>query len=193
MRDAIESKINKMKDGKDNYYVWNYLSTYGFLPNYGFPSSLTTLSLYNWKGSKKGITEISRSRKIAMNEFAPRNIVYYQGTKYRIERARTRTEEGRPETIPVIICPVCGSVYTRNQALTEAACPACNHSFEAVTPNENALELPDMAGFTRDVISCEEEERGIFGYEITAHYSPQIAKQVSLHMQKDDKTLLTLP
>jgi len=192
MRDAIESKINKMKDGKDNYYVWNYLSTYGFLPNYGFPSSLTTLSLYNWKGSKKGITEITRSRKIAMSEFAPRNIVYYQGTKYRIERARTRTEEGRPETIPVIICPICGSVYTRNQATTEAACPACNHSFEAVTPNPNALELPDMAGFTRDVISCEEEERGIFGYEITAHYSPQIAKQVSVSMQKDDKTLLTL-
>jgi len=192
IREAIEAKIIRMKDGGDNYYTWSYLSNYGFLPNYGFPSSLTTLNLYNWKGSKRGITEITRSRKIAINEFAPRNIVYYQGTKYRVNRARTRTEEGRPETIAVTICPECQNVLTRNQATTEAACPSCGHSFEAVKPNENVLELPDMAAIRSDIISCEEEERGIQGYEITSHYSPQTQRQTHLTMEIDNQPALHL-
>lgn len=192
LRDAIESKIIKMMNGEGTYYTWNYLSNYGFLPNYGFPSSNTTLSLYNWKGSKKGIIEISRSRKIAINEFAPRNIIYYQGSKYRVNRARTRTEDGRPETIPVTICPECQNVLTRTQATTEAACPSCGNSFEAVKPNENVLELPDMAAIRSDIISCEEEERGIQGYEITSHYSPQTQRQKHLTIEINNQPALHL-
>jgi superfamily II DNA/RNA helicase/rubrerythrin len=188
LRQAIESKLQQMKEGQEGFYTWRYLSVHGFLPNYGFPTAVSSVNLYNWKGAQKGITEISRSRKIAINEFAPRNTVYYQGAKYVINKARPRTEEGRPRTLTTLICPVCGNVLQGSRAETEAACPVCEASFESVAPNRNCLELPDMSAIRRDVISCAEEERGITGYEITSHYSPVPEKLQHLKLKTPDGT-----
>jgi ribosomal protein L37AE/L43A len=186
LRQAIETKIQQMKEGGEGFYTWRYLAVHGFLPNYGFPTSMASVSLYNWKGAEKGITEITRSRKIAINEFAPRNTVYYQGAKYTINRARTRTEEGRPRTSATMICPTCANVLQGSRAEEEAACPVCGASFEGVAPNRNCLELPSMAAIRSDVISCEEEERGITGYDITSHYAPQLEKAIQLKLRKPD-------
>ena len=188
LRQAIEAKLQQMRDGQEDFYTWRYLAVHGFLPNYGFPTSVSSVSLFNWKGAQKGITEVSRSRKIAMSEFAPRNTIYYQGAKYMISKARPRTEEGRPRTLTTLVCPVCGNVLQGSRAETEAACPVCEASFESVAPNRNCFELPDMSAIRRDVISCAEEERGIKGYEISSHYSPTLEKLQHLKLKTPDGT-----
>ena len=48
-----------------------------------------------------------------------------------------------------------------------------------------------MAAIRSDIISCEEEERGIQGYEISSHYSPRPQRQRGIKiMGQDDASLI---
>jgi superfamily II DNA/RNA helicase len=40
-RNALEKRNNNLKEGKEDFYVYRFLSQVGFLPNYAFPSKVT--------------------------------------------------------------------------------------------------------------------------------------------------------
>jgi len=163
-RSAIEAKLGAMREGEKAFSTYGYLRTQGFLPIYGFPSSSAILSLSDVD------EEIARDKLIAIREFAPGNTIYFRNQKYRISRARLRTDEQKPVREAVLICPNCDAIFVGSKAKNLSACPECEESFEARHPNYNSMEFPDMYAKKSDRITSDEEERARLGYNVSCHY-----------------------
>jgi len=170
--DAIAQKLRDMREGNKGFYSYRYLSSQGFLPNYGFPPANITLSLSHRPD------DIERSGVIALSEFAPGNTIYFMGDKYVVTYARPRTAGRKPVRELMEICPHCGTVLLGERARSAAACPKCGSSLSETPPNPNAMEMPDMLAWKRTRITSDEEERTRKGYRISTHYEPgkQIAR-----------------
>ena len=76
-RNAVNNQLFKMSKGMDEFFIFNYLSDHGFLPNYGFSSSNISIQMYDNPKSMERI--IQRENRIAIREFAPQNSIYYMG------------------------------------------------------------------------------------------------------------------
>jgi len=163
-RSAIEAKLGAMRKGEKAFSTYGYLRTQGFLPIYGFPSSSAILSLSDVD------EEIVRDKLIAIREFAPGNTIYFRNQKYRISRARLRTDEQKPVREAVLICPNCDAIFVGSKAENLSACPECEESFEGRHPNYNSMEFPDMYAKKSDRITSDEEERARLGYNVSCHY-----------------------
>lgn len=161
---AISQKLENMRVGEKDFYIYRYLSTQGFLPNYGFPSSNTTLSL------SESENEIQRDNVIALSELAPGNTIYYQGAKYQVAYARPKVMNQKPVREYLLICPNCQNALRGETAKTAAACPKCQNPLTGEHPNPNAMQLPDMYAIRRLRITSDEEERMRLGYQTSTHY-----------------------
>ena len=161
---AIAQKLDNMRDGEKDFYIYRYLSAQGFLPNYGFPSSNITLSL------SESENEIQRDNTIALSELAPGNTIYYQGAKYQVAYARPKVMNQKPVREYLLICPNCQNALRGETAKTAAACPKCQKPLTGEHPNPNAMQLPDMYAIRRLRITSDEEERMRLGYQISTHY-----------------------
>jgi len=173
-RDSIEKKLNDMRNGGRDFATYRYLGSQGFLPNYGFPTQVTSLAI-NYKGvfgSEEA--ELKRDRNIALVEYAPGNSVYFSGNRYSIRTPRLRTENNQPAMSTVLICPYCEAVYLDEKeiSMTGGACRNCGASLESAAVIHNSIEMPDQLAESRSTITSDEEERQRLGYEVTRHYAP---------------------
>ena len=173
---AIKAKLANMRDGEKEFYVYRYLGTRGFFPNYGFPSSCMILSLSDTDD------EISRDKVLALREFAPGNSIYFKNNRYQIKYARPKTEKQRPVLENLLICPACNSALFGDRS-DSGACPMCGQDLSKIHPNPNTIELPDMYAVMRTRITSDEEERMRLGYKLSVHY--ERGKQVS-HYSADN-------
>jgi len=64
------------------FYPYRYLASEGFLPGYNF----TRLPVRSYIPQGDSGIYISRRRFIALREFGPRNVIYYNGAKYQISQ-----------------------------------------------------------------------------------------------------------
>jgi hypothetical protein len=151
-----------MREGESGWYTYRYLASQGFLPAYAFPQESVSLAFYESE------EEINRDPSIALSEYAPGNYVYYRGSSYQIDSARTAAVEQDLTLIKVLICPSCERVYLGNDAEGRAMC-ACGADLSLTHP-EFAMHIPNMAARRSETISAEEEERRRLGYEISKHY-----------------------
>ena len=162
-RAVIERKLEDMRAGEKDWYVYRYLGCEGFLPNYAFPRHATVVSFHDTED------ELARDPAIALNEYAPGNFIYYRGDRYEVTHARPRMREMAPDVQSLLICPACQAAYLGGEA-KRAAC-RCGKDLRGIHPRP-ALTLPDMFGFRRARITADEEERLRLGYAIGAHYQP---------------------
>ena len=161
---SISIKLQSMREGEKGFYSYRYLSSQGFLPNYGFPNLNSVLSLSH------SDNEIERSSFLALSEFAPGNTIYHSGAKYLVTYAKPRTRDQKPVRDFVKICTNCSAALLGEHALNSACCPRCGSSFEEEHPNPNGIKMPDMHAWKRTRITSDEEERTRLGYEISTHY-----------------------
>lgn len=173
-RDSIEKKIRDMQHGGGDFTTYRYLASQGFLPNYGFPTQVTSLAI-NYKGifgSEEA--ELRRDRNIALVEYAPGNSVYFSGNRYSVRTPRLRTENNQPAMSSSLICPYCESVYLNENeiSMTGGACRNCAAPLENVSINQHSIEMPDQLAESRSMITSDEEERQRLGYKVTRHYTP---------------------
>lgn len=178
-RASIEKKLNDMRNGGGDFTTYRYLGSQGFLPNYGFPTQVTSLAI-NYKGvygSEEA--ELRRDRNIALVEYAPGNSVYFRGNRYSVRTPRLRTENNQPAMSTTLICPYCEAVYLDEKeiSMTGGACRNCGASLENATVIEHSIEMPDQLAESKSMITSDEEERQRLGYKVSFHYTPSSSRQ----------------
>ena len=161
-RVVVEGKLQAMREGEGDWYLYRYLGGAGFLPGYAFPPQATVLSFDD------RADELARDPAVALTEYAPGNFVYYRGQRYEITHARPHTRQMQPDVEPVLVCPACGRAYLGAQETGRAAC-LCGQDLSGVHPR-SGLALSDVFAQRRARITADEEERLRLGYEVTEHY-----------------------
>jgi superfamily II DNA/RNA helicase len=165
-RNALEKRNNNLKEGKEDFYVYRYLSQVGFLPNYAFPSKVTSVRMLH-KGEE---VEISRDNAVAIREFAPLNTLYYGGLKYVVQ---TVSKEVDPTNkFMAVVCEDCEHVEKLGAGkLIPSNCLNCGSVWESQTP-VSVMKFPKMRAMKRNRITADEEERLKGGYKIIHSYKP---------------------
>lgn len=178
-RNALEKRNNNLKEGKEDFYVYRYLSQVGFLPNYAFPSKVTSVRMLH-KGEEE---EISRDHAIAIREFAPLNTLYYGGLKYVVQ---TVSKEVDPTNrFMAVVCEDCEHVEKLGAGRQiPSNCPNCGSVWESQTP-VSVMKFPKMRAVKRNRITADEEERLKGGYKIIHSYKPTGKAEVNEVISSD--------
>lgn len=170
-REAIENKLDKMQSGSDEYATYSYLSQQGFIPNYGFPTLTTSLSLVQRSKKEREEKDLVRDQSKALREYAPGNSVYFKGTRYVIKEARIKTEKNKIDSSTLMICDNCGTPYMNTDIASAYGC--CQYCGADLSNNQIfnfAVPMFDQRAFENNGITSDEEERYRLGYKISSHY-----------------------
>jgi len=165
-REALERRNENLKTGKEDFYVYRYLSQTGFLPNYAFPQKISSIKFLHQKEE----AELVRDQKVALREFAPHNTIYYGGQKYNNRFAGKETDPNN--ILNIAVCPDCEHIEVLPSAVNlPSNCPNCGSVWDSVRTIP-ALKFPRMRAIRQTRITADEEERLKSGYKIIHSYKP---------------------
>ena len=165
---SSQSSSNKATKEQSEFAPYRYLAAEGFLPGYNF----TRLPIRSFMESEDAGGEyLSRPRFVALNEFGPRNVIYHNGSKYRVDRmilseAELKLESGK-------ICPKTGYFLFDDQYSYEVD-PITNEPLQLDTNKHvhtTLLEMTESRAYELSRINCQEEERTKKGYDIQTYFS----------------------
>ncbi|HUU28981.1 MAG TPA: DUF1998 domain-containing protein [archaeon] len=171
-REALHQKdllCNNVRNKDDtDFYPYRYLACEGFLPGYNFPR--LPVRTYISSGGDGG-EYLSRPRFLAVTEYGPRNVIYHEGRKYRVIRSLVPAGDVESRFIQAKLCQNCGTFYI-GDALEVDVCEHCKSALDADNSEyiRNLFEMTTVGTQRIERISCDEEERIRYGYEITSHY-----------------------
>lgn len=171
----MELLLNDSKDdGRNNrgnqseFYPFRYLASEGFLPGYNF----TRLPIRSFLENKEGSGEfISRPRTIALNEFGPRNVIYHDGSKYRIDRIMLSEAEAKLEKAR--ISPYTGYILMKDQYnfnVDPIVNLELNSGMDKFT-HPDLVNMSETKAFELQRITCQEEERTRRGFDIRTYFA----------------------
>ena len=173
LQDQANRQLNLLRNDQggfrdlSEFYPYRYLASEGFLPGYNF--TRLPLRIFVPTGSTTG-EYISRPRTIALREFGPRNLIYHNGSKYRVTQIFIQDAES--SLTEAKISKKAGYFLWGPQKDLEI-CP-----FSGVDLSDNAnkeyvhdlLEMTESRGEQIARITCEEEERISRGYQVESHF-----------------------
>ncbi|TVQ45023.1 MAG: DEAD/DEAH box helicase [Gloeocapsa sp. DLM2.Bin57] len=186
----IDLLVGQIKQGKNQsqleFYPYRYFASEGFLPGYNFPR--LPVRAYIPTGDEGEF--ISRPRVVAIREFAPQNIVYYEGSKFQLNKTRIPVRGIESAYQRVAFCPNCGYFHTGDDWLRDL----CENCQTKITPDSygnpaklnRVLNMDTMLTRRRERITCDEEERLKYGYNITTHFRFNGGKQELATVITDD-------
>ncbi|MCX6148669.1 MAG: DEAD/DEAH box helicase, partial [Candidatus Kapabacteria bacterium] len=164
----IDLLSNKSQNSKQmsEFYSYRYLAAEGFLPGYNF----TRLPIRTFIPLGNSGDYISRPRSIALKEFGPRNVIYYNGSKYRIEQLLSSESERTFQKFK--LSKNSGYLLKDNEYYMDV-CPFTEVSLSNSDNCEiisNVIEMSETKTKETDRISCEEEERVSQGFVIKTYF-----------------------
>lgn len=184
------SSSSTERDEFSEFYSYRYFASEGFLPGYNFPR--LPLSAYiPARRARQHNEYLSRPRFLAISEFAPRAIIYHEGSRYIINRSLLRTREDRSGVLTreAKQCQHCGYLHPVTSANSLDICQLCHKSLDH--PITRLFRLENVSTRRKDKINSDEEERQRQGYEIRTgvHFPPRKDGQpdYDLALVKDEK------
>ena len=187
----ISLLVGQGSSGKGNsgleFYPYRYFASEGFLPGYNFPR----LPVRAFIKSGEAGDFISRPRAVALREFAPDNIVYYEGSKFQIDR--TRVSASKPDYRTVTVCFNCGYFHSAGEQHRDT-CENCGTQIADANGNDaklsQVLTMETALTRRRQRITCDEEERMKYGYNITTHFRYAAQKRVKAQVNAENGSAL---
>lgn len=169
LNETNESGVSSGKNkDQSEFYPYRYLAAEGFLPGYNF----TRLPVRSFMESEDGGGEfISRPRFLALSEFGPRNVIYHDGSQYRVDRIILTEAELKLENCK--ICPKTGYFLYDKQYGFEVD-PIINEPLQLDTNKHihtTLIEMAETRAYELKRITCQEEERTKKGYDIQTFFA----------------------
>jgi superfamily II DNA/RNA helicase len=170
---ALQMQGILKNEEKDNayseFYSYRYLASEGFLPGYNFIRLPVRLFLNIDQNSET----ISRERVLGISEMGPENLIYHNGTKYRVTRAQIAETINADTDIneTATICVESGYFLQGEEQNTINTDPWTGADLDGHELKiANLISLPDGIAEKVQHITCEEEERQRMGYKIDRYF-----------------------
>ena len=206
LRAQAESQIRLLTEAEGIYegdfYSYRYFAAEGFLPGYNFPR--LPLSAYvPGRRQRKGRDEfISRPRFLAISEFGPGAIIYHEGARYRVYKVNldfgSQDVEATHElaTATMKRCPKCGYAHLEQGNNLAEVCDRCGAALDTHARIEHLVQLQNVSLRIAQRITCDEEERQRFGYNLVSSYRfPEVGGRLDrkdAEVYLDDTLLMRL-
>jgi len=180
LRAQAESQIRLLTEAEGIYegdfYSYRYFATEGFLPGYNFPR--LPLSAYvPGRRQRKGNDEfVSRPRFLAISEFGPRALIYHEGARFRVYKVNLDFGSDDIEATHNLVtatmkrCPKCGYAHLEHGPNLVEVCDRCAAPLEGPARIDNLVHLQNVSLKLAQRITCDEEERQRFGYNLVIAY-----------------------
>lgn len=153
------------------FYPYRYFAAEGFLPGYDF--TRLPVRVFLDARNADGIY-ISRPRDLAITEFGPENIIYQNGTKWKIGQMLLPPAQEKISLETGILDVQTGFFSLGEESQTDVdAFTAVAHEDKRFERLPNLLELQEMTAYTQQRISCQEDERVKKGFKLKTYFSYQ--------------------
>ena len=180
-RDAkqqLDTLLGKRGNKNNDFYPYRYLASQGFLPGYDFPRLPLMAWIPSVRGGFNGKKEnegsmVSRPRFLAISEFGPQSIIYHEGRRYKVYKAKLNSGSGQATasdklaTQTMVICDACG--YGHSGAHAEL-CEKCGQPLTSGTMIDSLYRIETVETKPSTRISANEEERLRKGYDLQTVY-----------------------
>lgn len=150
------------------YNPLSYLATVGFLPRYGFPGDLVSVTDARQR-------QITQAAAVGITEYAPGNIVYVGGRKLEVDRILFRggsKDDPRQNAETYHYCPNCNFVALKSPGDDPLLVVECDYCHGPLT-SARYVDYEAAHGRDRESITQEDEYRDRQDYQLATYLLPR--------------------
>ena len=180
LRAQAETQIRLLTQAEGIYegdfYSYRYFAAEGFLPGYNFPRLPISAFVPARRGNKGRDEFVSRPRFLAISEFGPRALVYHEGARYRVQKVDLDFGSDDIEQTHSLLtnivkrCASCGYAHIQAGMTLPEVCERCASALGNDTIINDMVQLQNVTLKLAQRITCDEEERQRFGYDLVSSY-----------------------